>query len=121
MREMPSMVAVRDTLPPLCASTSATEPRSPLALRAKRHRSGPASRRFLGASPSNLRPLLVTRRTNARGICSHHRVRGPRPLRSHSGALADVAWPIVLLEQVQGGTIKFPDLLLLALACDRQE
>src|SRR5208337_2777270 len=35
--------------------------------------------------------------------------------------LADVARPIVLLKQIQGGTIKFTDLLLLALACDRQE
>src|SRR5580692_8820555 len=35
--------------------------------------------------------------------------------------LADVARPIVLLKQIHGGGIKFTDLLLLALACDRQE
>src|SRR5208337_2192987 len=35
--------------------------------------------------------------------------------------LADVARPIVLLKQIQSGRIKFTDLLLLALACDRQE
>src|SRR5258708_26470388 len=35
--------------------------------------------------------------------------------------LADVAWPIVLLKQIHGGRIEFTDLLLLALACDRQE
>src|SRR5580704_8068007 len=35
--------------------------------------------------------------------------------------LADVARPIVLLEQIHGGRINFTDLLLLALACDRQE
>src|SRR5271166_6570500 len=35
--------------------------------------------------------------------------------------LADVARPIVLLKQIQGCMIKFSDLLLLALACDRQE
>src|SRR5260221_8682006 len=35
--------------------------------------------------------------------------------------LADVARPIVLLEQIQGGRINFTDLLLLALACDHQE
>src|SRR6266481_3148976 len=35
--------------------------------------------------------------------------------------LADVAGPIVLLKQVHRGRIEFADLLLLALACDRQE
>src|SRR3984957_1730130 len=35
--------------------------------------------------------------------------------------LADVARPIVLLEQIHGGRINFTDLLLLALACDHQE
>src|ERR1700735_158268 len=35
--------------------------------------------------------------------------------------LADVARPIVLLKQIPGGGIKFTDLLLLALACNRQE
>src|SRR5260370_14336695 len=35
--------------------------------------------------------------------------------------LADIARPIVLLKQIHGGGIKFTDLLLLALACDRQE
>src|SRR5258708_2372239 len=35
--------------------------------------------------------------------------------------LADVARPFVLLEQIHGGRIEFTDLLLLALACDREE
>src|SRR5258708_15903850 len=35
--------------------------------------------------------------------------------------LADVARPFVLLKQIQGGRIEFTDLLLLALACDREE
>src|ERR1700688_2995339 len=35
--------------------------------------------------------------------------------------LAYVARPIVLLKQIHGGLINFTDLLLLALACDRQE
>src|SRR6266851_3505493 len=35
--------------------------------------------------------------------------------------LADVARPIVLLKQIQGGGIELTDLFLLALACDRQE
>src|ERR1700686_4561244 len=35
--------------------------------------------------------------------------------------LADVARPIVLVKQIQGGRINFTDLLLLALAGNRQE
>src|SRR5260370_6374498 len=35
--------------------------------------------------------------------------------------LADVARPFVLLKQIQGRRIEFTDLLLLALACDREE